>query len=115
MAIPVAILATLCSLNCIAIDCWESRFRPTAGPTEFRFLCIGPGIYFASITAIVAAVSALVLCFAAANLRPFFISSMLSALALLYLWTQSTRFTVEFLRVLADVALLTPAIACLLF
>lgn len=105
--IPSAVLfASLCSLNCVAIEFWEwNRLHGnSSAPPHFWTIWIGRRL--SGLALFVAAVSCALAALPA--LRPFFVSIALSALALWWLDQNRSRVSLDALRVLADVSLLSP-------
>jgi hypothetical protein len=104
--IPPAILfASLCSLNCVAIEFWEwTRLRGSGGAPHLWTIWIGRRLSGLALFVTIVAGTLLVL----PALRPFFAPTALSALALWWLDQNSSRLSLDALRVLADVSLLTP-------
>lgn len=87
----IALFSFLCWINCAAIDSWEIR---------------GPRWPVGAAALVVAAAAAL----AYPRLPALSAAEMASALAFIVLDHQRSRFSRDALRVLADVALLTPAV-----
>jgi hypothetical protein len=107
---PALLFAALCVLNCMAIEWWEwFHYRPAFGIPPHRFTR-WVGSRLASTTALVAVLSAACVATGPEAMHPFYLASFLSCAALFCLAWQSDRVPVELLRVLADVALLTPAV-----
>jgi hypothetical protein len=104
--IPPAILfASLCSLNCVAIEFWEwKRLRGSNASPHLWTIWMGRRL--SGLALYVAIVSCALL--AMPEFRPFFAPTALSALALYWLDQSSSRLSLDTLRVLADVSLLTP-------
>lgn len=108
---PALLFATVCVLNCMAIEFWEwYHYQPTFGAPPHRFTC-WVGHRLVPATAFVAIITVLAFASGPALMRPFYLASLLSCVALFCLAWRSERMPVELLRVLADVALFTPAIA----
>jgi hypothetical protein len=103
---PAILFATLCSLNCVAIEFWEwKHLRGIAGAPPHRWT-IWMGRRLPYLALLIAIVSCTLL--AAPAFRPFFAPTVLSALAFWWLDQNSSRLSTDALRVLADVSLLTP-------
>jgi hypothetical protein len=104
------LFGVLCAMNCIAIEYWEwRRYGPLNNSSSFG-VSIWIGDRYAAVMLVVAGLSALGLALQPANMRPLFSSVLMSALALFWLWYQSHRLSEEALRVLADIALMSPVI-----
>jgi hypothetical protein len=109
------LFAALCAMNCLAIEYWEWQRYGSLDNASASGLSIWIGDHYAPITLILAGLSALGLSLQPANMRPLFWSLLLSALALLWLWHQSHRLSEQALRVLADLALMSPVLAFCFF
>jgi hypothetical protein len=102
---PAILFAALCSLNCVAIEFWEwKRLRGSSAPPHLWTVWIGRRL--SGLALILTILSCLLLGLPA--LRPLFAPATLSALALWWLDQNSGRLSLDALRVLADVSLLTP-------
>lgn len=110
--IPPAILfAALCSLNCVAIEFWEwKRLRGiSSAPPHRCTVWIGRRLSGLALFVTIVACALLGL----PVFRPFFAPTAVSALALWWLDQNSGRLSLDALRVLADVSLLTPLLLLL--
>jgi hypothetical protein len=125
MAVLSLLFAALCSLNCVAIEYWESHARSALPSTQQPLtrvpflrtffdnespspLTLTIGRHLAQTSLAIAAAAALFLFASTAALRPFFLAIVLSALALFQLSRPSQRLSTSSRRVLVDIALLTP-------
>lgn len=106
----------LCSLNCLSIECWEN-YRQRAGwrQAPHPFLgWAGPRInYFTAALAIVVLTTFLLL-HPSAPASSTLLTTCAAALLLLLLNCFRTKLSSEALRVLADAALLAPALIALM-
>ena len=113
LIVPVLLFAVLCWLNCAVIEyCEWKRLHfcdPSRSPHRFT-LWIGPRLHWA--TLLLCIFSILPLPWPESTLRPVFIAGLLSGSALLWLNRQNERLSTDAIRVLADVALMSPL--CLL-
>ena len=113
--LPWVFFGSLCCLNCLSIECWENRhaLKGWNQPPHPLVRWADPRIHF--ISAFLAA-GALALCFfynvrGASQFAWWAISG--AALLILVLNSLRTKFSPAALRVLADVALLVPALIAL--
>lgn len=110
------LFALLCSLNCLAIECWETHHSPNVSRTWQHPLVrwgssrLGPIAASLAIAALVAYAAALLQWRAS---RPELMAIALGALLLLLLNNAKDRLSPEALRVLADAALAVPALIAL--
>jgi hypothetical protein len=110
------LFALLCSLNCLAIECWETRRFPGVPRTSQHPLVrwassrIGPIAASLSVAAMVAYAVAL---FQWGGSRPELMAVAFGALLLFLLNNAKDRLSPEALRVLADAALAAPALIAL--
>jgi hypothetical protein len=104
--LPAIFFASLCSINCVAIEFWEwRRLRGRSGATPHLWTgWMGRRLSRVAIFLVIASCALL----SSSALRPFFAPIMLSALSFWWLDRNSGRLSMDALRVLADVALLTP-------
>lgn len=105
----------LCSLNCLSIEYWEN-YREALGPRQPPHWFVGWAGPRINLLAVAIALGALSACFLLAPSRPFqtaLLAVIAGALLLLVLNCRRTRLSPPALRVLADVALLVPALIAL--
>ncbi|MGC2662187.1 MAG: hypothetical protein WA324_29855 [Bryobacteraceae bacterium] len=104
--VPALFFASLCSMNCVAIEFWEwRRLRRVSGVAPHLYtVWMGPRLSRMSLLLLIASCGLL----GSSAFRPFFAPTALSALSFWWLDRNSERLSMDALRVLADVALLTP-------
>jgi hypothetical protein len=113
---PWILFALLCSLNCLAIECWETRGFPDVSRKGQHPLVrwgssrLGPIAGSLLVAALMAYAVAL---FQWGASRPDLIAVAFGALLLLLLNNAKDRLSPEALRVLADAALAAPALVAL--
>lgn len=101
---PTLLFAALCSLNCIAIECWEWRRTEKVTPIHPLTAWVGARIHWTALT-----IAALALVFIPIEpLRPVFIAGIFSAATFVWLSARSDSLPLDTLRLLADAALLSP-------
>ena len=114
--LPWSFFGLLCSLNCLSIECWEN-YRQGAGwrqaPHPFLRWAGSRINYFAAALA-VAIFTVFLLPYAVASAPPALLATCAAALLLLLLNCFRTKLSSEALRVLADTALLAPALIALM-
>jgi hypothetical protein len=103
---PAILFASLCSLNCVAIEFWEWKHLRGIASAPPHLCTVWMGRRLPYLAFLIAIVSCTLLWVPV--LRPFFAPLVLSALAFWWLDQNSNRLSTDALRVLADVSLLTP-------
>jgi len=104
--LPILLFALLCSLNCVAIECWETTLA------DVPRLEVSQWVRWASsrLNLLALALAALACAALLANPLPsspsLFLASALGALLILFLNVSRYRYTLSALRVLVDAALL---------
>ena len=113
MLLPALLFATLCWLNCIAIEYWEwSRYGQAIDKTPHVLtLWIGRRLQWAAFAICIFA--AILAAGPGTGLRPLFFAALLSAAAILWLDHRRRHLSTEALRVLADISLLSPLLILL--
>lgn len=110
MLLPAFLFASLCVLNCVAIEFWEWNGCSSFWGESPHPATIWMGRRAAQLSLTIAIVAAFALSICPPQQDRLFLALLLSSLALFALAKNSRRFTVPSCRVLADVALLTPLV-----
>ena len=105
---PGILFAILCWLNCVAIECWEWRRLRNMSILRPHTVTIWMGSRLPVLSFLTVVLCAAL--FAVHEYRLISGAGALCAVALLWLDSRRDRLSVNALRVLADVSLLTPAI-----
>jgi hypothetical protein len=110
----VLCFAALCSLNCLAISVWEHREDEGNDPNAIAQLWPGSVAAFPRIAAYAAVVIAVIaLLLGRTPGFPLIVGSATGAVLIAILAANASRFSTPALRVLADIAVLLPALAFL--
>jgi hypothetical protein len=111
----LALFALLCSLNCLSIECWEnSRSEDVWQKTPPLVRWANARINYIAVALAASAVAIPSLLPSKTLSRPELFAVSLAALLILLLNRNRRRLSLEALRVLADAALVVPALAALL-
>jgi hypothetical protein len=106
LGLGILLFAALCTLNCSAIENWESRFGVNRFASPPHPLATWMGRHVQILSAGICVISVIV--FFVSQVHLLLGSVALSALGFLWLAAEQSRFSLEELRVLADVPLLSP-------
>jgi hypothetical protein len=111
----LGLFALICFLNCLAIECWENGLSGDPWrkiPRHLRWAA--SRINFVAVGLAVCTIAIPCLLFPKASSRPELIAIFLAALLILLLNRSKRKLSPETLRVLADAALVVPALIALL-
>lgn len=104
--VPVVLLALLCFLNCAAIETWEWRRLGGLGSSRPHIISLWLVTHFRVLAGLIAFVGLAL--FILSSAHTVFAAVIVSALAFLWLDLKRDRLSINLLRVLADVPLLSP-------
>lgn len=115
MWVSLGLFSLLCSLNCLSIECWEGRrFTDPSPRTSFVFVSwVNSRINRIAATLATVALMVFFVRYANGSPRPELLAVALAALFILLLNRRRNRLSSQALRVLADAALVLPALLAL--
>lgn len=113
MVLPICLFTALCWLNCSAIEYWEwTGHQEGRAEPHAVTMWLGPHLHRLAFGILIA--GAALFSWLPVTLRPLFVAFLVSAAGLYWLDRKRNRFSADALRVLADVALLSPIVLMLL-